>query len=90
MIQMRQDTNANFLSSSFFVITDRAEQIGYSANTFDCYSERPGFEPLLGYRLSSLSFSYFHQYLYAASESVSWNRCNIWETSKIKTFYLDF
>ena len=52
----------------FFVITERTEQVGCRAKTFDFYSEGPGFESRLEHRLSSLSFCYLHQQLHVDSE----------------------
>jgi hypothetical protein len=60
MVQMLQDINANFLFC-FFVITDRTEQVGSRAKTFDFYSEGPSFESRLKHKLSLLSFRYLHQ-----------------------------
>jgi len=51
-----------------FVITERTEQVGSRAKTFDFYSEGPGFECRLEHRLSSLSFRYLHQQLHVDSD----------------------
>lgn len=55
----------------FFVITERTEQIGSRAKTFEFYSVGPDLESRLEHRLSSLSFRYLHQQLHVDSELYS-------------------